>query len=334
MKILNFFKIAILLLFVLSSDINFVESYKLRLRRGEGKKSFMTKIKTAFKKYSDKLQNSKFFNFILGAAFKFISLSESNVILDAAKCVAVGIETYYTGVKPSAKDAKDKKPDDMLTEALAEDKDSDDFDTDVAQMEIDSRKANCESTSDVKTAEDLEIFDEDEGSLEEELADEVEEVKKQRSRKYRRGFKSMAKKFKNSVKKIASKAKKKFLSALDKFKEGFKKMNEKIKAWLNKPITKAIIAFAECAVPVIFTAVAGGTSAVSNLMSGFAVFKFIANGPKYIKMIIDAVKSFRVGYLKKPDEVKAKYMEYGKGTASLIMIVLLSVLGKRRRRLK
>lgn len=326
MKILNFFKVAILLLFVLSSDINFVESYKLKVRRADENKSksFLAKIKSAFTKFSDKLQNSKFFNFILGAALKFVTLSESNVILDGAKCIAAGIETYYTGVKPSAK--KDKKPEDMLTEALDADKGSDDFDKNVADMEIEARQANCETTE-VKTAEDLEIFD-DEGSLEDELNDEIEEEKKQRSRKFRKiHFKKMIKK----IKAKATKAFEGFKKKMNKWKEKFDKWNEKIKNWLNKPIVKAVIAFTECAVPVIFSAVAGGSAAISNLVSGFAVFKFVANGPKYIKMIIDAIKSFRNGYLKKPDDIKGKYMLYGNGTASLIMIVLLSVLGKRRR---
>jgi hypothetical protein len=332
MKILKFFKIAILLLFVLTSDFNFVDSYKLKRREG-GKKSFITKLRSAFKKYSDKLQNSKFFNFVLGAALKFISLAESNVIIDTAKCIAVGIETYYTGVKPSSKDAKDKKPEDMLTEALNEDKENDEFDKDVVKSEIEARKANCASTSDLESAEDLELFD-DEETLEEDLEDELEEVKKEKTRKYRRGFKSKMTKLKNKVKKIAGKVKEKFKKALEKFKEGFKKLGEKIKVWLNKPITKAIIAFAECALPVLFQAVSGGAAAFTNLMSGFAVFKFIANGPKYLKMILDAVKSFRTAFLKKADDIKGKFMEYGKGTASLIMIVLLSVLGRRRRKLK
>ena len=328
MKILKFFKIAILLFFVLTSDISFVESYKLKLSRSEGKKSFISKLKDSFKKYSDKLQNSKFFNFVLGAAFKFISLAESNVILDTAKCVAVGIETYYTGVKPSAKDVKDKKPEDMLNEAEGEDKPGE-FDENVVESEIEARKANCESTSHVETAEDLEIFDDDDGSLEDDLEEEVEIVKKER--KFR-SLKSMAKKFKHKVKKVAKKALNKFTSALDKFKKKMEEIGEKIKAWLNKPMTKAIIAFAECALPVIFSAVTNGTQAISNLMTGFAIIKFIKLGPKYLRMIIDAVKSFRTGFLK--DDIKVKFMEYGKGTASCIMIVLLSALGRRRRKLK
>lgn len=286
----------------------------------------ITKLKEKFNQWGTNAENSKIFNFFLGALLKAFSLLEGNEILEIIKCVVSSIEVFYNSHKFPEKSLKElqaeKKLDDAkMAEALksAEAKENSDDQALTDQMkssEKDAREVNCQGESEImKDPEGLDYIDDIETN--EETAKFVQissEVKKFNPKKWVRNIKSKFKGLKDKFGKIIDAAAKK-LSSLEVL----------IKKWLGKPIVKALINFFECALVQILTLALKGAANMTALVTGFSVISIVKQGPKFLKMIIDGVKSIRGGFMKKT--IKEKYMDYGKGTASFLMVIVLAALG-------
>ena len=109
-------------------------------------------------------------------------------------------------------------------------------------------------------------------------------------------------------------------------KEKLLKLEATVKAWLNKPTSKALISFVECASAPILKLVLSGGISFAKFITGIQLIEIVSQAPKFLKMIIDGIKHLRVGWLK--TNIKEKYMEYGKGTANLLALIVLSAIPK------
>ena len=297
-------------------------------------------IKDKFNSFGAKLETCKFCNFMLGAVLKIFSLLEGNTILDIVKCVVNSVETYYNAVKfpqkslDELKDLAKKNEDETKNQLEAGEKNVENSD-DLKEMddyEKSTRKLECSSNEELMKESDglnfIENVDPNEDHSEElELTSSLQKFAQISNEK------KLIKKKKFNPKKLFKKLKSKFSVLKDKFKHLIEKMKEKllkleatVKAWLNKPTSKALISFVECAAAPILKLVLSGGISFAKFITGVQLIEIVSQAPKFLKMIIDGIKHLRVGWLK--TNIKEKYMEYGKGTANLLALIILSAIPK------
>lgn len=285
------------------------------------------KIKEKFNKIGASLEQSKLFNFLLGAALKTFSSLEGGELLNIGKCVVMSIEVFYQAHKFPEKNTKELQAMAKANEAelasqlkQADDKESSQAHETLIEKfkdtEKEALKVDCETKDQLlKEPDGLDYID-DVDTENEETAHFLQTNSDHQFN---------PKKFFRKIKEKFKALKDKFSKLLEKLKAQLLKIEETLKAWLNKPIVKALIAFFECAlVPILTMALKGVVSAVS-VATGLSVINVVKQGPKFLKMIIDGIKSIRTGFLKKT--IKEKYLEYGKGTASILLATILSALG-------
>lgn len=284
---------------------------------------FVKALEEKFNKFGTRLENSKMFNFIAGAALKSFSLLEGNEILELLKCVVTSIEVYYNAMKfpkktlPELKamstGLKDAEVNAKLEEAETTEKDDSGLMEDFKDGQKKSHEVDCAATGEIIA---------DEGGID--YVDDVgTEEPVANTQRFKNGY-QLPKIFKKLKEKFKG-LKAKFGAVIEKLKEKLKKLEETIKAWLAKPMVKALISFLECALPNILSLILKGGASFASMVTGISVLNIFKQGPKFLKMIIDGIKSIRSGFTK--NSIKEKYMEYGKGTASLIMVVVLSAMG-------
>jgi len=232
----------------------------------------------------------------------------------------------------------------------------------IAESELDSKKIECEVNKEIENEIESEKIDDPEvaASLldgDDELEDLIEQVDKKNEKKKEdapKAFielsekpkfikdlgKAMKKKLmkiddkifekldiiKQKLKNAKNKIKEKLKNGLKKIAEKFQKLALKVKELLDKPLVKTIIYFVECALPNIAEMIVSGIGGMLLNFTGANLFGLIKNGPKFIRMLIDGFKSLRAGF-KETKSLQNKYINYGKGTASLVMLVILSALG-------
>jgi hypothetical protein len=319
-------------------------------------------LKNGFQKFIKNAQNSKLFNFLFGAFLKIANTVNSNAVVDLGKCALNTIEVYITSVKfpdqPLTKlkenvtklDLKDdkaatdgeiaKRTKELETNETTDDQKNNNSEKEIkeiAKSELDAVSIDCEknsvimSESGLSDEEKIEFIDDDADDAEETTVAFLEGkfVKRDDKSKTLSSLKEKLKKkvdkLKSKIKKFAGKLKDKFSKAMDALKEKLASLGEKIKKLLDKPIVKTLIFFVECTLPNIVELIAGASKGFATLFSGFQLISLIKNGPKFVKMILDGFKSLRSGF--KDKNVQSKYINYGKGSATLIMVIVLSALG-------
>ena len=308
------------------------------------KNPLVESIQKKFNSLGADLENSKWFNFLVGATIKSISLLEGNPILDITKCAVSGVEVFYNAHKFPAKSLKELQDmssadDKAAAAALAEtDKAADISEEDhkmlseMSESEKDARILECKANKELMKEKDgLDYMDD----VETEETKTNEEITEQQAKL---GVKAQflqvetltdeqfnPKKLFKKLKAQFKSLKEKFSKLAELFKEKLLKLEKIIKKWLDKPIVKALISFMECSLPSILTLIIKGGASFLTAVTGMSVINIVKQGPKFLKMIIDSVKSLRSGFMKKA--IKDKYQEYGKGTASLVMVVILSITG-------
>ena len=283
-------------------------------------------IKDKFTSLGAKLETSKWFNFIMGAILKVIALLEGNPILDIIKCLVTGVEVYYNAIKfPDKKLEELKKMSQSEDEAKAKEAttQSDDLDKEKGDSDIvkelkegekDARNLDCAGSAEVMKDEEGIDFIANVGTEDDE---EVPAKFVQTQWNPKKFFKKLGKKFKS--------LQEKFAKVVEAFKEKLLKLENKFKEWLNKPIVKALITVFECAVVPILTMALKGFSNLAAVATGFSLINIFKQGPKFLKMVIDGIKLLRSGFLRKT--IKEKYMDYGKGTATLLMVLIQTAVG-------
>ena len=281
---------------------------------------FVKALEDKFNKFGTNLENSKMFNFLAGAALKTFSLLEGNAILDLLKCVVSSIELYYNAMKfpkktvPELKalatELKDADVNKKLEETEKGEKDDTGLMEELKDGQKKSHEVDCAATGEILA---------DEGGI-----DYVDDVGTEEPVANAKGFRNgvqLPKIFKKLKEKFKG-LKAKFAAVIEKLKEKLKKLEETIKIWLAKPMVKAFINFLECALPTVLAMILKGGASLAGMVTGISVINIVKQGPKFLKMIIDGIKSIRSGFTK--NSIKEKYMEYGKGTANLIMVVVLT----------
>lgn len=288
---------------------------------------FVKALEDKFNAFGTTLENSKFFNFVAGAALKAFSLLEGNVIGDLIKCVVTSIEVFYNSVKFPAKTLDEVKAmskglsDAAVKDALKDSEAGDGTDDAAVQGELKDGHANsheidCQATGEVIKEEGGIDFIDDVGTEEAADAPKFSQVEGEAVVVLPKIFKKLKEKFKG--------LKNKFAGVVEKFKAKLAKLEETVKKWLAKPIVKSVISFLECSLPNILTLIVKGGASFVGMFTGISLINIVKQGPKFLKMIIDGIKSIRTGFTK--NSIKEKYMEYGKGTASLIMVVILTAI--------
>ena len=284
---------------------------------------FLTALEEKFNKFGTKLENSKMFNFLAGASLKSFSLLEGSAILDLLKCVVTSIEVYYNAMKfpkktlPELKalatGLKDADVNKKLEESETSEKDDAGLMEELKDGQKKSHEVDCAATGEILA---------DEGGIDyvDDVGTEEPEANAQR---FRNGY-QLPKIFKKLKEKFKG-LKAKFAAVVEKLKEKLKKLEETIKNWLAKPMVKAFINFLECSLPTLLTMILKGGASFANMVTGISLINIVKQGPKFLKMVIDGIKSIRSGFTK--NTIKEKYMEYGKGTASLLMVVVLTATG-------
>lgn len=283
-------------------------------------------FKEKFNSLGAQLEQSKFFNFLAGAGIKAFSLLEGNEIGDILKCVVTSIEVFWNSVKFPEKSLEEVKAlstglDDTATGNALTTAESDDGTDD--KTVVDGMKEGQKSTYEVECATTTSLM-EDEGGLD--YVDEIgteEPITLAGMRFSQVEGQKLPKFFKKLKAKFAS-LKNKFEGLVNKFREKLAKLENVVKKWLAKPIVKSLINFFECSLPSILTLILKGGASFAGMFSGISLINVIKQGPKFLKMIIDGIKSIRNGFTKKT--IKEKYLEYGKGTASFIMIIFLTAM--------
>jgi hypothetical protein len=310
--------------------------------------SFISKVKAA--------KDSKLFNFIFGAVMKILNLLNGNAMINLAMCAVNSLEVYFVAVKfPAAPLTEIKEKLNIGTEQqeiegndlseqlfASEMQENIDMGEETDESEVAAMEAECASKSalldGMENGTEAEItvsVVEGEGDIKEILAEAKKklEPKAQNEKKKGKGIintiirraKKISKNVIQKVKEIKKKLKPIFKDAIDKLSTKLAPIKEKIIQLLDKPIVKTLIFFVECALPNIVELIVGGMSAIVKMFTGFQIISLIKNGPKLVKMILDAFKSLRSGFL--DDNIQSKYINYGKGTAALIMAILLGTLG-------
>lgn len=324
--------------------------------------TILEKIKDAFRSKFQAAKDSKLFNFLFGAVMKILNMLNGNPLLNIGICAINSIEVYFLAAKfpqlqlseikeqVEEKKQNNKKIDfekELLELEMQED---DEMGGDSEESEVAAMEADCSAKSAVLeniekgTEEEITVsVIEGEGDFEdiiEEATEKKEEKenslnstknkskKKNKHKMFKKFKKAFKKKFEallQKIKEFKKKIKEKFNKAIEKLGGKLGPIKEKILKLLDKPIVKTLLFFFECALPNIAELIVGGIGSVVKMFSGFQIVSVIKSGPKFVKGILDTFKSFRTGYLDK--NIQSKYMNYGKGTASLLMVVILGAIG-------
>jgi hypothetical protein len=329
----------------------------------EEKKSLqgnMSILTEKFKELFGKAQESKIFNFIFGAVLKIISLMNGNAVMEVGKCIVGTVETFFTSYKPEninktyqeikqEVDAKVKDVESLKNDLDSKEENLDEVGEDTAQYELDTRKLDCKVRD--KISEELKRENVDDPEIEASLVDgddEIEEALEETSNANKkktvtpkfieishkpkvlkilgRALKEKLDALKEKLKNVKNKIKKKLKEGIEIIAGNFTKLAIKVRALLDKPLVKTLLYFVECALPSILEIISGGVVGLLTAFTGANIFPLIKNGPKFIKMLIDGFKSLRAGF-KETKSLQNKWMNYGKGVACIVMLIVLSALG-------
>jgi hypothetical protein len=364
---MNKMKFLIILFLIISLECHSVSTHYKRYKRhqvvgdAESKskinlsnpQNVLESLKTHFYKLLQNAQNSRLFNFIFGAVLKIISLINGNAVLELGKCVVNTVEVYFTSVKFPEKPLDDikKELNNTKIENLSrnitktEEEIDDDLGKDMERSEIDALKVDCVAKSQVlddesiKEEEKVELIDGDddvdniiqENNIPKQATpNDVSFIQKKEDKFKNNGkspiLRSLSKKFKKIKDKFKNLSKK-LSKAFKNFREVFSKLKAKILKLLDKPIVKTLLFFFECSLPNIIELILSNGMKLAEILTGFQLFKILKNSPKFVKMLVDGFKSLRTGFKEKVTNIQSKYMNYGKGVATLLMAVILGTLG-------
>jgi len=328
---------------------------------GANPQDVIASLKNGFKKIFNKAKESKLFNFLFGATIKILNTINSNELVEIGNCVVNSAEMYFVSAKFTLKELNSKKNEPKSIDAgniasnenkLSQvEKQEDDSkneigDDKLAQAELVAIQTECAGRS--------AILEESEGAKEKivliEGEDEIENMlnggeenknsesflefysERKGNPKILKRAKTLLKEFGKekleNLKKFKNKVKEKIQKAMDKISKKFNIISEKIKEFLNKPLVKTLIFFFECAIPSLLGLVFEKNFDIVSMFADFDVFQLVLKAPKFAKMFVDAFKSLRSGF--KETKLQAKYIHYGKGTATIIMLIIFSILGNQK----
>ncbi len=140
--------------------------------------NLIEKVKAKFNSWGTNLENSKIFNFLLGALLKTFSLLEGNDILAIIKCVVSSVEVFYNAIKFPAKNLKELQAEQKIEDAkmeaalkaaeAGENADDAGLANEMKTSEKEAREVNCHGENEImKEANGLDYIDDIETTEEE-----------------------------------------------------------------------------------------------------------------------------------------------------------------------
>lgn len=359
-------KLVLVLLLLVSLECHTVTNmirkakYHATLKLTERKKSLqgnLSILTQIFRETFGMAQESKLFNFYFGMIMQIFDLMNGNAIMDTAKCVVKTVEVYFTSAKFENLNKSyseiiqevENNPNsvsEIMTNLTENEGDIEEIGEGTGKSELDVSEMDCKVKKEIsKELEDdkitdpnvvVSILDGDEDiedvigeatlSNENQAANSPSNAVPKVLRRLKTSIQKKIKSIKEVLSTIKRKIRGKIKTVMKKFNEKFPTVIKKVREFLDKPLVKSIIHFVECALPSLVELIAGGIAAALGIFTGYNLFSLIRHGPKFVKMLLDSFKNLRTGFME-TKSIQKKYLSYGKGTASIVMLIILSTIG-------